>query len=184
MAPKSTQHCVALLRGINVGGKNQLPMAELREVGTALGWKDVQTWIQSGNLVFRAAGQPSALERALEAAIAEHFGIEIPVMVRTAREWQTCLGENPFPKASASEPGLVMLALSKAPLAGGAAAALQGRAANGERVQEAGGALWIHFPEGSGRSRLSPSLMDRLAGSPVTTRNWRTVVKLGELLGA
>jgi uncharacterized protein (DUF1697 family) len=159
-------------------------MPELRAVGEALGLADVQTYIQSGNLVFTADGRPSALERTLEAATAERFGIEIPVMVRTARVWRAFLGANPFPKASASEPNLVLLALSKAPLAGGAAKALQGRAVDGERVQEAGGALWIHFPGGSGRSKLSPAVLDRLAGSPVTTRNWRTVVNLGELLGA
>ncbi|MFN2316837.1 MAG: DUF1697 domain-containing protein [Gemmatimonadales bacterium] len=174
---------VALLRGINVGGKHRVPMAELRQAAEALGWTDVQSYIQSGNLVFAAAGQAAAFERTLEAAIAKRFGLAIPAMVRTAREWLGYLGKNPFPDASASEPGLVMLALSKAPLAAGAAAALQGRAMDGERVQESGGALWIYFPGGSGRSKLSPALMDRLAGSPVTMRNWRTVVKLGELLG-
>lgn len=176
--------CVALLRGINVGGKHRVPMPELRAVGEALGLAEVQTYIQSGNLVFMADGRPSALERTLEAAIAERFGLQIPVMVRTAREWRTYLDENPFPKASASAPNLVMLALPKAPLPGGVATALQARAVDGERVQEAGGALWIHFAGGSGRSKLSPAVLDRLAGSPVTTRNWRTVVKLGELLGA
>jgi uncharacterized protein (DUF1697 family) len=176
--------CVALLRGINVGGKHRVPMSELRAAGEAVGLADVRTYIQSGNLVFTADGRPSALEGALEAAIAARFGIEIPVMVRTARMWQALLDANPFPNASASEPNLVMVAISKAPLAGGVAKALQGRAVDGERVGEAGGALWIHFPGGSGRSKLSPTVLDRLAGSPVTTRNWRTVVKLGELLGA
>lgn len=176
--------CVALLRGINVGGKHRVPMTELRAVGDALGLTDVQTYIQSGNLVFTADGRPSALEQTLEAAIAERFGMAIPVMVRTAQAWRAFLEANPFPEASASEPNLVMLALSKAPLVDAAAAALQGRAADGERVREAGGALWIHFAEGSGRSKLSPTVLDRLAGSPVTMRNWRTVVKLGEMLGA
>lgn len=175
---------VALLRGINVGGRARLPMAELRDLVVALGWTGVETYIQSGNLVFTAAGRPPALERALEAAIAERFGMEIPVMIRKDLQWQSYLRANPFPEASASEPHLVLLALSKSVLASGAAKALLARAVDGERVQESGGALWIHFPGGSGRSRLSPGLIDRLAGSPVTTRNWRTVVKLGELLGS
>lgn len=159
-------------------------MPELRAVGDLLGLADVQTYIQSGNLVFAADGPPPVVERTLEAAIAERFGAPIPVILRTAREWRGFLDANPFPEASASEPNLVMLALSKAPLAEGAAAALQGRAAAGERVQEAGGGLWIHFAGGSARSKITPAVLDRLAGSSVTTRNWRTVVRLGELLEA
>lgn len=74
-----------------------------------------------------------------------------------------------------------MLGLSKAPPQPDAAARLQERATRGERVRLVGDALWIHFPGGVAESRLSPALLDRLAGSPVTTRNWRTVLKLHEL---
>lgn len=176
--------CVALLRGINVGGKNRVPMPELRALGEALGLADVQTYIASGNLVFTAAGRPSDHERRLETAIATQFGTAVPVLVRTAPQWRVYREANPFLDASRTDPNLVLLALSKLPLATGAADALQGRAVDGERVREGGGALWIHFPGGSGRSKLTPTLLDRLAGSSVTTRNWRTVVKLGELLGA
>jgi uncharacterized protein (DUF1697 family) len=76
-----------------------------------------------------------------------------------------------------------MMMLSKAPPKDDAAAALQERARDGERVALAGGALWIHYPRGSGTSRLSPSLIDKVVGSPATARNWRTVLKIGEMLG-
>jgi uncharacterized protein (DUF1697 family) len=78
----------------------------------------------------------------------------------------------------------LMMALSKHAPAADAAAELQARARAGERVVQAGGALWIHFPAGAGRSRLSPAVLDRLAGSPVTMRNWRTVGKVSALLAA
>jgi uncharacterized protein (DUF1697 family) len=172
---------IALLRGINVGGHNKIPMAELRALCADLGWGDVQSYIQSGNFIFKAADSPTNLEVALEQAIQRHFDLSIPVIVRTAADWHSYIDGNPFPDASQRDPNLVMLALSKAPPNADAAQNLQDRAANAERIALIGDALWLHYPEGSGRSKLSPSLFDRLVGSPVTTRNWRTVLKLDEL---
>src|SRR5690606_39011865 len=81
------------------------------------------------------------------------------------------------------EPNLVMLALSKAPLREGVVDELREHATNGERIHLAGDALWIHYVGGVGRSKISPGLLDRIVGSPVTTRNWRTAVKLAEMAG-
>jgi uncharacterized protein (DUF1697 family) len=170
-----------LLRGINVGGHNQLPMPELRSLCGELGWENVQSYIQSGNLVFTAGAKPASLEAELERAIEVRFSLSIPVIVRSAGDWQTYIEANPFPEASQSEPNLATLALSKASPKKGAAEALQERAQDGELVIQVGEALWIHYPNGIGRSKLSPTLLDRLVGSAVTTRNWRTVLKLAEL---
>ena len=175
---------IGLLRGVNVGGRGRVPMAELRALCAGLGWRDVATYIQSGNLVFAAEGKAAALEAELETALAERMRVETAVLVRSAAGWKRLIALNPFDKASGKEPNRVLLGLSKAGLRPGAAAALQAKAAGGERVEAAGGALWFHYPEGVGRSKLSPSLIDRLAGSPVTARNWRTVVKLGEMAQA
>ena len=172
---------VALLRGINVGGRNSIPMLELRSLCLNLRWADVHTYIQSGNVIFRAAAPAATLEGELEQAIERRFGLSVPVMVRAAADWTRYFGSNPFPEASASEPNLVMLALAKAPPKGGAVQGLQERATSGERIVQAGDALWIHYAGGAGRSKLSPAVLDRLVGSPVTTRNWRTVIKLKEL---
>jgi uncharacterized protein (DUF1697 family) len=174
---------IALLRGVNVGGRNRVPMAALRSLAADLGWIDVRSYVQSGNLVFRAAGESSKLAAELEMAIEHHHGLSVPVIIRGARDWLSYLDTNPFPEASQREPNLVLLALSKDPPREGVMEQLRARATQGERVHQAGDALWIHYPRGAGRSRLSPGLLDRLAGSPVTTRNWRTVMEIAAIVG-
>ena len=179
--PEAPPLRVALLRGVNVGGHARLPMAELRDLCADVGWTDARTYIQSGNLIFRAVGERATLERELESAIEERFGLAVPAIVRDAAEWRAYVDDNPFPEAAEAQPNLVMLALSKAPPEAGAAERLEERGTLGERVVRVRDALWIHFVGGAGRSKLSPTLLDRHAGSPVTTRNWRTVLKLLEM---
>lgn len=174
---------VALLRGINVGGRAKVPMAELRALCGRLGWAGAQTYIQSGNVVFEAEGEAAALEAALEEALGAKFGFTPAVMVRSAAQWQGSAAANPFPEAAAETPNLVLMGLTKLPVAAEADTALEARAAHGERVALAGGALWFHYRAGVGASKLTPALIDRLAGSPLTARNWRTVQKIGEMLG-
>jgi uncharacterized protein (DUF1697 family) len=172
---------IALLRAVNVGGR-KLPMAELRTLCAELGWKEIETYIQSGNVVFSAAGQAEALEARLEKAIEERFGFHSDVMVRSAGSWATMLAVNPFAEASEAEPNRVLVGISKGQLEPGAAEAVSAKAVAGERVELAGGALWFHYPAGVGTSKITPSLIDRAAGSPVTARNWRTMLKLQEMV--
>jgi uncharacterized protein (DUF1697 family) len=174
---------IALLRGINVGGHNRVPMPALRTLCEELGWGDVQTYIQSGNVVFRASTPLSDVAGMLEQAIVRRFQLTIPVIVRDAADWAAYIEGNPFPAASRDEPKLVMLALSKQEPAPGAAKLLQERASGDERIEQVGDALWIHYAAGVAGTKLSPGLLDRVVGSAVTTRNWRTVQKLGELAG-
>jgi uncharacterized protein (DUF1697 family) len=173
---------IALLRGINVGGHNKIPMPELRSLGGDLGWNNVQSYIQSGNLLFKADTAATNLENDLERAIARRFGFSIPVIMRTATDWAAYVGANPYPEASQKEPNLVMLVLAKAPPKPDAVERLRERAAAGERIAQVDDALWIHYTGGSARSKLSPALLDRLIGSPATMRNWRTTLKLDELI--
>jgi len=173
---------VALLRAVNVGGR-KLPMAELRTLCAGLGWKDVATYIQSGNVVLTAPGKADAIEAILEKAIAEEFGLDVPVIVRSKAEWAKYPAENPFPQEAKDEPARLMLVVTKRPPAG-AAEAIEARAKDGERVRQAGDALWFHYPNGAGTSKLTPSLVDRAIGSPGTARNYNTVMKLKEMLEA
>ena len=159
-------------------------MAALRALCAGLGWQDVATYIQSGNVVFTGDGEPDALEKQLEDAIAARFGFDVPVIVRTAAQWAHYPPGNPFPKAAKGEPNRLMLLLSKRPPEKGAEDVVQARATAQEAVKRAGDALWIHFPGGSGTSKLTPSLIDRAIGSPATSRNHRTVVTLMEMLDA
>jgi len=172
---------IALLRGINVAGHNKLPMRELRALCEELGWQDVRSYIQSGNLVFRSSSPRSLLEQTLEKAIEEHFGYSISVLVRSARAWSGLLKSNPFLKESEMEPNRVMLLLSKKAPERTAVRELTPYANNGERLRRIKSALWIHYPNGAGKSKLTPSVLARCMGSPVTARNWRTALKLEEM---
>lgn len=181
--PDVTPHptFLALLRGINIGGRNKIVMAQLRSLCTDLGWDHVQSYIQSGNLVFTSDKSPDVLETELEQAIHEHLGLSIPVMARSAQHWLAYLHSPPFPEALEQEPHRVMLAVSKQPPAPNAVAELSQRARNGESIHQTADALWIHFPEGVGKSKLSPALLDKIVGSSVTLRNWLTVRELGNM---
>ena len=173
---------IALLRAVNVGGR-KLPMLELRAICAALGWTEVETYIQSGNILFAASGQAAELETSLETAVQQRFGYWSDVIVRSAEQWRALLAANPIVSEAEAEPNRVLAGLAKAGLQPGAAAALQAKAVAGERIEQAGEALWFHYPAGVGTSKLTPSLIDRCAGSPVTARNWRTMLKLGEMAG-
>ena len=169
------------MRAVNVGGR-KLPMAELRALGAELGFADISTYIASGNLLFTAGGGRETLEKKLEEAIAARFGMEVPTIVRSAEEWRRYAPSNPFPDAARDQPNLLMLLVPQRPPAEGAVEALQAKAAPEERVALAGDGLWIHFGGGSARSKLTPSLIDRAIGSPATSRNYRTVLKIEESL--
>jgi len=172
---------VALLRGINVGGTRKVPMAKLRSVVESQRCSDVKTYIQSGNVVFASGGSTAELEIDLETAIERTFGLAVPVLVRKASVWRRLLATNPFPEEARDEPGKLLLALSKRPPNRGAESALQRFATQGERIERRGDALWIHYASGIARSKLTPAVLDREAGSPVTARNWRTVLALDEM---
>jgi uncharacterized protein (DUF1697 family) len=172
---------IALLRAVNVGGR-KLPMAELRALCAEIGWAGAATYIASGNVVFTAEGRREGLEARLEEAIARRFAMDVPTVVRNAEEWRAYAPACPFPDAARGEPNRLLMYLSKHPPAPGAGGEVQAKAADGERAALAGDALWIHFPAGSGRSKLTPPLIDRLLGSPATSRNHNTVVKLEEML--
>jgi len=172
---------VALLRAVNVGGR-KLPMAELRALCAEIGWEDAATYIQSGNVVFSASGAAFVLEAQLEEAIERRFAMAVPVIVRAAAQWKRYAPSNPFPQAARDEPNRLMLILSKRPPADGAEAAIQAKAGADEQVRRVGDALWIHYPQGSGTSKLTPLLIDRAIGSPATSRNHNSVVRLEEML--
>jgi uncharacterized protein (DUF1697 family) len=174
--------CVALLRAINVGGKRKVPMAELRSLCEALGYDDVATYVNSGNIVLRATGTAAGIEAALERAIAKQFGFHVDVIVRTAAQWAKLVQANPFAKAAKATPNFVQLFVSKGRVPAKAAAAIEERARAGEQVKVAGGALWIHYPNGIGTSKLTAPIIDAAVGHASTGRNFRTVLEVDRML--
>lgn len=174
---------VALLRGVNVGGNRKVPMKELHAVALKAGLKQVETYINSGNLVFDPGNMSPADSAArLEKAIQKHFGFAVDVVIRTERQWKAYVKEGPFPEAAEIRPNLLMVGFSKLPLRKDVDSLLKERAAANERIKVVNDAIWVDFAGGAGRSKLTPAWFDKAAGSPVTLRNWRTVMKLAKML--
>lgn len=173
---------VALIRGINVGATRKLPMGELRAHCATDGFGEVKTYIQSGNIVLSSTDGADAVAARLKALIADRFKLDVPVIVRTAVQWQRYAAGSPFPEAETERPNLLHICLSAEPLADGAAETLQARAKAKEKLAVKDGTLWCDFGESVGTSKLTPALFDKAAGSPVTARNWRTVLALAAML--
>jgi uncharacterized protein (DUF1697 family) len=183
---------IALLRGINVGGRNKVPMADLREVVTSLGHTEVSTYIQSGNVLFSTADTDAAkLAGALESAIEDRFGIWSSVVVLSRDELAGVLAANPYPDEP--NPRMVHVVFLNAELPeevlGRISAAESAAAAKGSRdtVHVAGKpqALFLHTPDGFGTSELAQNVFkiiappkDKKHGLAATARNWTTATKL------
>jgi uncharacterized protein (DUF1697 family) len=174
---------VALLRGINVGGR-VLPMAGLRGLCAELGWEDVRTYIQSGNVIFSASGKSVALESSLEKAIEERFGMKVSTVMRSAAQWREILDSNPFPETARETPNWLLLMVGKTVPPKGIEAAMEATGQDGEQVRNAGSILWLSYPAGVGQSKMI--WPKKFEGEPfiATTRNYRTALKLKEMLEA
>jgi uncharacterized protein (DUF1697 family) len=169
---------VALLRGINVGGKAMVPMADLRETCASMGCEDVVTYIQSGNVVLRSPLRADKLQAALGAAIGERFGFEPAVMIRTAEEMAAVVARNPHPGADEKHLHVGFLHAAPDTATEGCLGTID---CAPEQVAVVGRELYLHLPNGMGRAALPVKMERCLRPTPVTVRNWRTVTKLVEL---
>jgi uncharacterized protein (DUF1697 family) len=175
---------IGLLRGINVGGHRSVGMTDLRNFLTKLGFDDVRSLLQSGNVVFGSRARTGAeLERFLEAESVKHFGIEIDFFVRAPEEWKTMIRQNPFRKEAELDPARLVVMLLKSPPRPEDVAALQEGISGGEVVRAKGRHLYAFYPDGQGRSRLTNAVIERKLGR-CTGRNWNTVLKLAMLAKA
>lgn len=150
-------------------------MAPLRALAEGLGWTGVRTYIQSGNLLFESKAKASDLEAALESAISGHFGFDVPVILRRASDLARARAGCPFEPEALARPNLVHLGFAKSKWSPSLVASLEPYAQNGERVALVGQALWTDSPNGVARSKITPAVLDRSAGSPVTLRNIKTL---------
>jgi uncharacterized protein (DUF1697 family) len=170
---------IALLRGINVGGRCLVSMADLRDLFESLGFTGARTLLQSGNVVFDAgAKSAAALERVLEAETAKRCGVPAAYFIRTAAEWEKIIARNPFPAEAKKDPGrLIVTFLKEAPQAKDVKA-LQAANKGREVIRAADRHLYVTYPDGMGRSKLTNALIERVLGTRATARNWNTVLKL------
>ena len=174
---------VALLRGINVGGKNVLPMRELASDLRALGLENVRTYIQSGNAVFEVTGSVSkTLPVKIAARIEERHGFRPQVLIRSSDELQTAVDANPFPEAESNPKTLhVFFLASEVPSPD--VASLDAAKSPSERFVLGDRVFYLHAPNGVARSKLAANT-EKYLGVPVTARNWRTVQKLLDMTRA
>jgi uncharacterized protein (DUF1697 family) len=170
---------IALIRGINVGGHKKIAMAHLRALLEQLGFADVKSLINSGNLVFQGDRRTALeLERLLQTETAKRLALEADFFVRSAKEWRAIIAGNPFPKEAERDPGhLVLMCLKNAP-GGAQVKALQSAIVGPEIVRAKGPHLYIVFPNGIGTSRLTNALIEKTLGTRGTGRNWNTVLRL------
>lgn len=162
---------VALLRAVNVGGTSSLPMAELKAICEGLGFSNVKTYIQSGNVLFRSDGAEKAVEEKLDEALGKTLGKRPGVMLRSRKELDGIIANAPFPEA---KPNFLLVYFL--PEAAPRDALEKMVAPDGEEAKLAGREIYVHYPIGSGRSKLKlPALK---AG---TSRNLNTVRKLADL---
>jgi uncharacterized protein (DUF1697 family) len=175
---------IVLLRGVNVGGNNKLPMKALATELESLGFSDVRTYIQSGNVVCRGPGQkPDALAAVIRGAILGKFGFEPAVLAIEAADFAAAAAANPFSESTADMEGRTvhLFFLDQAPKEV-PRDRLEALRIASERWQLKGRVLYLHCPEGFGTSKLAIQA-ERILGVPATARNWRTVSTLLEMAG-
>lgn len=175
---------VALLRGINVGGRNKLPMRDLVAIFVDSGCSEVTTYIQSGNVIFMAPDDLAGrIPDVVSECIAERLGLRVPVVTRSAAEFEAVAAGNPYLGIETDFTKLHVAFLADRPT-GAALAALDPDRSPGDAYEVRGGEIYLHLPNGAARSKLTTTYFDAKLGTTSTARNWRTVLKLHELLGA
>jgi uncharacterized protein (DUF1697 family) len=176
---------IALLRAVNLAGYGKLPMADLRRLLEGLGFRRVETYIQSGNAVFEASGGADKVRAAIAAGLEKLMGAPAGVMIRTHDDLSRVIAGNPFAAEAAADGARVHVAFLAGPAGAGAAAALNkivekypGRR---DRFHLADDHIYLHLPDGAAETKFSGKTLDKAIGVQGTGRNWNTVLKLREM---
>ncbi|HEY2749015.1 MAG TPA: DUF1697 domain-containing protein [Polyangia bacterium] len=172
---------MALLRGINIGGKNKLAMPALADMFRDEGAADVTTFIASGNVLFDAPKKLAVtLAPRIERRIAADFALRVPVMLRSGGELAAAVARNPFVARGADENELFVMFLAAKP-SGAADRALDPKRSPPDEFALVGKELYLRLPNGAARTKLTNAYFDKMLGTIGTARNWRTTRKLAEL---
>lgn len=173
---------VILLRAVNVGSTGKLPMAAFRKLLEDLGYRNVETYIQSGNAVVDATGSAASVCKAAAAGLQKLMGSAVPVTARTHEELDRAISANPFSAEAATDGARVhMVFLSGVPAAAnrkGLEGIVTKNPTRRDRYHLAGDMLYLHLPDGAGESKFTAQALDKILGVTATARNWNTVLKL------
>jgi uncharacterized protein (DUF1697 family) len=176
---------VALLRAVNLGGYGKLPMADFRKLLEGLGFKRVETYIQSGNAVFEASGSAAKVGAAITAGLERLVATPVDVMIRTHEELSRVIAGNPYAAEAAADGARVHVAFLAGSAAAGATAAMDQIVAKyparRDRFHLAGDHIYFHFPDGAAETKLIGKTLDKAIGVAGTGRNWNTLLKLHEM---
>lgn len=174
---------IALLRGVNVGGHKRLRMEDLCILLERMGFENVDTIAQSGNVVFSDHGGSEAeLEVALERAARKKLGLETDFLVRTREEWNSMMAHNPFTAQARENPSHVLVYFLKEGTTGEKALALEKGIRGPEMVSLWGQHLYAYYPQGIGRSKLTLAVIEKRLGTKGTARNWNTISDLAQVV--
>ncbi len=180
MTKTATIH-VALLRSINVGGRNKLPMKDLAAIFTEAGCRDVKTYIQSGNVVFEAEDSLARrLPKSISTAILERFGYHVPVVMRTAEALVEVVEGNPFLEPDIDIKKLHVAFLADRPTEE-RVSALDTERSSPDELALHGREIYLRLPNGVARTKLTNKYFDSKLATTSTVRNWKTVLKLVEM---
>ena len=174
---------VSLFRGINVGGHQLVKMDALKELHTSLNLQDVQTYIQSGNVVFASDNMNvTQIQKDIEDGFAQKFGFPVKVMVRTADEFYVIIEKNPFQKQPMKESKwVVAIFLASDPIST-ALEDIKKTYTGPEEIHIIGKEAFIYYPEGQGRSKLTNTFLEKKLKTVGTARNWNTVLRLQKMM--
>jgi len=173
---------VAFLRAVNVSGSNRISMEELQKVFLETGFANIKTYLQSGNVVFETQESSiTVLQDTLETAISQKLGLEVKVLVFSKDEFEKIIQGNEFLSRGLS-PDFLHVTLLKEPHGPGLSIKAQDRKSPTEQILLAGRFLYLHCPEGYGKTKLSNTSLEKWAGSVGTTRNWKTIMAVNQLL--
>ncbi len=171
-----------MLRGINIGPSKRVEMARLRKVFESLGFKQVRTYIQSGNVVFEGRGAATAVAKKIEKGMMEEFGFSALIMMRTEEEMARAIANNPFVKEGQKNPGYVHVCFLAGIPAADAVKKLHALGTKAERVKCTGNEAYVYHVEGLGKAKvLTHTVLERVLGVKVTMRNWNTSSRLWEM---
>jgi len=173
---------IALLRGINVGGHRKILMADLRKMFEDLGYQSVRSYIQSGNIVFNTDEEDAAyVERFLEERILEKFGFQVPVLLREKNEWQEMMQNNPFLKGEEPVESLHITFLASKPLPE-LLPQLESRQTENDQIQIRGKHAYLLIKGSYHKTPLNNQWLEKTLQTQTTTRNWKGVLKIWELV--